>query len=216
MNTKKNGRSQRPHGLRHWNGFVLSNTGIVRSNLTQGTDVCLCYVAVLRRADPQPKVSYRLRLTNWSQTSISLMPYASSGSNTNRRKIRRNKPDVYIRLFFNNNGPELEDRTNSMQLSPSWKLIICSATQEFLWILWNLKAHLCFHNSLPLIPIPSQMNPAHTTPSYLSKIHFATIFHRHQSLHTGFYFSSFPTKPCMRSSSPPCVLHALSISLSFN
>jgi hypothetical protein len=33
---------------------------LVGSNHTQGMDVCLCYVAALRRTDPQSKESYRL------------------------------------------------------------------------------------------------------------------------------------------------------------
>jgi hypothetical protein len=50
--------------------FARSNTGIVGSNPTQGTDVCVCVhsvfvsssvqVVILRRADPPFELSYRL------------------------------------------------------------------------------------------------------------------------------------------------------------
>jgi hypothetical protein len=74
------------------NVFVSSNTGIVVSNPTQGMNVCLrllcvcivlCEVAALRRADPLSKESYRLiKIKRLSETKR--VPYAPSGSNTNR------------------------------------------------------------------------------------------------------------------------------------
>jgi hypothetical protein len=45
-----------------------------------------------------------------------------------------------------------------MELSPSWEADSCAATQE-----------------LPLLHNLSQVDPAHTTPYYLSKIHFNII-----------------------------------------
>jgi hypothetical protein len=46
-------------------------------------------------------------------------------------------------------------------------------------ILWNPKIHYHVHNIPPLLPILSQINPFHITPSCLSQIHF--IIHPHSS-----------------------------------
>jgi hypothetical protein len=62
-----------------------------------------------------------------------------------------------------------------MELRPSSEAASCAATQEFPNILWNPKAHYHDHKNLSLVPILSQFNPVHTTPSYLSKAHFIII-----------------------------------------
>jgi hypothetical protein len=62
-----------------------------------------------------------------------------------------------------------------MELGPTWKTATCAATQEVPNILWNPKVHYRVHKSCPQVPIVSQIKQVHTTPSYLSKIHFNII-----------------------------------------
>jgi hypothetical protein len=78
-----------------------------------------------------------------------------------------------------------------MELSPSWKAARCAATQEFPKILWNSRIHYSVHKSPPLSPIPSQINPIHTAPPYLSILTLST--HLHLRLPSGLFPSGFPT-----------------------
>jgi hypothetical protein len=61
--------------------------------------------------------------------------------------------------------------TNSMELSHSSEAVNRSATQEFPNILRDQMVHYRVHKSPRLAHFMSQINPVHTTQSYLSKIH---------------------------------------------
>jgi hypothetical protein len=78
-----------------------------------------------------------------------------------------------------------------MKLSPSWQAASCAATQELHSILWNPKVHYRVYTISRSVLILSQINPVHTTPSYLRSILIST--HLRLGLPSGLFPSSFPT-----------------------
>jgi hypothetical protein len=81
-----------------------------------------------------------------------------------------------------------------MELSLPWEEDSWAATQQFLRISRSPKAHYRVHKSPPLVPILSQINPPHTTPSYLSTINFTFIIHLYLGFPSDLFPSGFPTK----------------------
>jgi hypothetical protein len=81
-----------------------------------------------------------------------------------------------------------------MELSPSWEVNSCSATQETPSIVWNPEAHYHVNKGLPLVSILSQMNPVHIPQSYFSKVNFYIISHLQLGLSYGLFPSGFHIK----------------------
>jgi hypothetical protein len=87
-----------------------------------------------------------------------------------------------VLLSLHVNKHELNWIINSLELSPSWEADSCSATPEFLNILWNPKVHYRVCKRLSLVPILSQINPVSTIQFYFSNICLNIIGSRDSSV----------------------------------
>jgi hypothetical protein len=105
---------------------------------------------------------------------------------------------------------------HAMELSHSREANSRSATQKLANVSLNSKVQYRVRKSPPLIPILSQINPVHITPFYSSQINLNIILSptSRSSYWSLCFWISHQCPIC----NPlfPCVLHALSISSSFN
>jgi hypothetical protein len=101
-----------------------------------------------------------------------------------------------------------------MELSPFWEAASCAAIQELPSILWNPKVQYRVHESPALVLILNQIYPTHTTPSYLSKIHFSIVHPLRLGLSSGLFPCGFPTNILYAFLLSPFMLNALPISSS--
>jgi hypothetical protein len=96
-----------------------------------------------------------------------------------------------------------------MDLSPSWEAANCAANSE------TSQHFVEPEGSLPRSQEPStgpypQPYRVHTTPPYLSKIHFNIVHHLRLTFASGVFPSGFPTSILYAFVSLPFMLHALS------
>jgi hypothetical protein len=95
-----------------------------------------------------------------------------------------------------------------MELSPTWKTARCAVTQELPNSLCNPKVQCQSQKSPPLVHILSQINPVHTTPSYLHGLILILSFHLYHGLSCCSFLLAFQPKP-MCTTLIPIVLRAL-------
>jgi hypothetical protein len=139
-----------------WTTFARSNTDVVGSILSRGMNVCvhlLCVCAVL--------CADNSLATSWSPVQGALLAVYRI------KKLKKRPGSKGLQRH--------REKTNSMEFSPPWEATSRSSTQQFSSILYNVSVHYRIHKSPLLVPLLSQMNPFHNTPSYFSKINFNII-----------------------------------------
>jgi hypothetical protein len=91
------------------------------------------------------------------------------------RSLARARAQNHVLCWITHSETTQRDITNSMELSPFWEPASCAATRELPSILWNPKIHYRVHKNPPVVLILTQINPVHTTSSYLTKTHLNII-----------------------------------------
>jgi hypothetical protein len=75
-----------------------------------------------------------------------------------------------------------------------WSRVLLGKSLRYSRIVWNLKVRHRVYKSLPLVPVPNQMNPVYTTQSYFCKMHVRFIPHLRLVLPSYLLPSGFSTK----------------------
>jgi len=106
-------------------------------------------------------------------------------------------------------------KSNYMEQSPSSEANSSLTSQEIHRILWNPTVHYCIQKRLQPVPILSQINPIHASPSHFLKTNFNIIFpYTPRSSKMVSFLQVPPTKFYTNLSCLPCVPHAPPISFS--
>ena len=80
-----------------------------------------------------------------------------------------------------------------MQEGPSWEANSYSTSNKILCIFWTSKIHYRVHNSLPLDPTLSQINPVNALPTHIRDI-LIISYYLGLGFPSGLLPSGFPTK----------------------
>jgi hypothetical protein len=92
-------------------------------------------------------------------------------------RLRGQRPNVITNCTFRNafHSESNYHHTITNAAEPFCRTRQLCSHSELLSILWNPKVDYLVHESLPPVSDLSQMDPVHTIPSYLFKIHFNII-----------------------------------------
>jgi hypothetical protein len=118
---------------------------------------------------------------------------------------------VYFRLLTCNISQETEFITLAEALNPQKRANRSSASQEISGNLWSPKDHYRIRKYPPPEPIRSQINPFHSRPSHVLKIHSNIILPSTYSCYQCSPFLGYPHQNPV-CSCPSVVPHALPIS----
>jgi hypothetical protein len=101
--------------------------------------------------------------------------------------------------------------TNPTDLSPTWVVFSCVATQELLSILWNPKVRYCVHKNLPL-SLSWARSIQSIAPHPISLRSILILSHLRIGILSDLFPLTFPPISYMHPWSRPFVLHAIPIS----